>query len=209
MTQPIAIAGGGARTGAPAAVERDRRSLLRRGFGLGGAAIAASSIPLLLSVRDAFAQATGDAAILEQAINLEQTAVIAYDGVLDAGLLSSDALRIARRLRDHERRHAETLTTALTDLGGIPPAPPEGVDAVDNVVEGLGDLKTQAEAVEFLIELELAGVAAYNDAHGKLLEGRLLQTAASITAAEGQHLVVLRMLLGTDPVPDAFETGAR
>ena len=208
MTPPIAI-GGGAQTGELPTVERDRRSLLRQGVGLGGAAIAASSIPLLLSVRDAFAQATGDAAILEKAINLEQTAVIAYDAVLDAGLLSPEALRVARRLRDHERRHAETLTTALTDLGGIPPAPPEGVEAVDNVVEGLGDLKTQAQAVEFLIELELAGVAAYNDAHGKLLETRLLQTAASIMAAEGQHLVVLRMLLGADPVPDAFETGAR
>lgn len=207
--QRIVIADGAADSAEIAAFERDRRELLRRGFALGGAAIAASSIPLLLSVRDAFAQASGDAAVLEKAIILERTAVIAYDSVIDGDLLSPGALRVARRLRDHERQHAETLTTALTDLGGIAPAAPNGVEAVDKVVEGRGDVKTQAEAVEFLIELELAAVAAYHEAHGKLVETRLLQTAASIMASEGQHLVVLRMLVGADPVPAAFETGAR
>ena len=59
--------------------ERDRRELLRRGFTLGGAAIAASSIPLLWSVRNAFAQAEGDGAVLASAITLERVAVIAYD----------------------------------------------------------------------------------------------------------------------------------
>lgn len=208
MTQRIVIADGAADTEAVAAFERDRRELLRRGLALGGAAVAASAIPLLLSVRDAFAQASGDAAILEKAINLEQIAVVAYDTALSGGLLSPVALRVARRFRDHERQHAEMLTTALTDIGGVPPAAPRGVESVDQVVKGLGDVKTQADVVRFLIELELAGVAAYHDAHGRLLETRLLQTSASIMANEGQHLVVLRLLVRADPVPNAFETGA-
>lgn len=208
MTQPIAIVDGAAETAQVAAFERDRRDLLRRGWALGGAALAASSIPLLLSVRDAFAQATGDAAILEKAINLEQIAVIAYDTAIGGGLLAPAALAIARRFRDHEQQHAGALTTALTDLGGIAPAPPDGVADVDEVVKGLGDVKTQAGLVNVLIELELAAVAAYHDAHAKLLETRLLQTGASIMANEGQHLVVLRTLVGADPVPAAFETGA-
>lgn len=208
MTQRIVIADGAADTADVVAFERDRRELLRRGFALGGAAIAAASIPLLLATRDAFAQASGDAAVLEQAINLEQVAGIAYDTVIAGGLLSPAALRVAKRFREHEREHAKTLSTALTDLGGTPLAPPAGAADVDKVVKGLSEVRTQADVVNFLIELELAAVAAYHEAHGKLLETRLLQTSASIMANEGQHLVVLRKLVGADPVPNAFETGA-
>jgi rubrerythrin len=205
--QRIVIADGAADTDQVAAFERDRRELLRRGFALGGAAIAASSIPLLLSVRYAFAQTSGDVVILENAIDLEHVAVIVYDMAISGGLLSPAVLRIARRFRDHERQHADTLATALTDLGGTPPAPPKGAAPVDKVVKGLGDVKTQSDIANFAIELETAAVAAYHDAHVKLIEARLLQTAASIMANEGQHLVVLRRLVRKDPVPFAFETG--
>lgn len=207
MTPRITITDGAADTAEVAAFERDRRDLLRRGFALGGAAVAASSVPLLLSARDAFAQASGDAAILEQAIILEQVAVVAYDTAIGGGLLSAGALRTARRFRAHEQQHADTLTTALTDLGGTPPAQPKGLADVDKVVKGLADVKTQADVVNFMIELELTTVAAYHDAHAKLIETRLLQTCATIMASEGQHLVVLRTIVGTEPVPNAFETG--
>ena len=50
-------------------------------------------------------------------------------------------------------------------------------------------------------------VAAYYDAHRKLIAAGLLQTAASIMANEGQHLVVLRQAAGQAPVPNALETG--
>jgi hypothetical protein len=204
----IVIADGNAQTADVAAFERDRRALLRRGFAFGGAALAASSIPLLWSVRTAFADSKADAAILEQAITLERVTVLAYGMAIDSGLLSAAVLRIVRRVRAHEQEHAEALTTALTNLGsGTPPAPPRGVADVDKVVKGLGDVRSQAEIVTFAIELEMATVAAYFDAHAKLAEPRLLQTAASIMACEGQHLVALRRAAGKDPVPLAFETG--
>ncbi len=208
MTRRVPIADGDADTAQVAAFERDRRELLRRGFALGGAAIAASSVPLLLSARTAFAEARGDAAILQSAITLERVAVIAYDIAIGGRLLSPAMRRVARRFRDHEQRHADTLTTALTDLGGQPPEPPKGIDDVDEVVKGLRDARSQADLLAFFIELELAAVAAYHEAHAKLVEGRLLQTAASIMANEGQHLVVLRKAAGRDPLPRAFETGA-
>lgn len=207
MTPRIVIVDGDADSTQVAAFERDRRDLLRRGFALGGAAIAASSIPLLLSVRNAFAQASGDAAVLERAINLEQVAVIAYDTALATALVSAPVRRTVRRFRDHEQQHADALTTALTDLGGIAPAPPKGVADVDEVVGGLRDVRTQADLANFAIELESATIGAYHDAQLKFVEARLLQTAASIMANEGQHLVVLRTLAGSDPVPFAFETG--
>jgi rubrerythrin len=207
VTGRIAIVDGDADSASIAAFERDRRDLLRRGFALGGAAIAASSVPLLLSVRHAFAQTSGDAKILRSAINLEQVAVIAYDAALSGGLLTPAVTRIVRRLRAHEQQHVDALTTALTDLGGTPGAAPKGVADVEKVVKGLGDVRTQGDFVNFAIELETAAIAAYHDAHAKLVETRLLQTGASIMASEGQHLVVLRRLVHKDPIPHAFETG--
>ena len=207
----IVIADGAADSAAIAAFERERRALLRRGFALGGAAIGASSIPLLLAVRDAFAEADGegDEEILDRAITLERVAVLAYDHAIASGLLSPALLRVARRFRDHEREHAGALTTALTDLGGTPPPPPKGIADVDEVVEGLADATSQADLTTFAIELETATVAAYFDAHAEIVEGRVLQTAASIMANEGQHLVVLRRAAGKEPLPNAFESGER
>jgi rubrerythrin len=205
----IAVADGPADTAQVAAFERDRRQLLRRGLGLGGAAVAGSAIPLLLAVRNAFAESDTDGTILEQAITLERVAVLAYDTIVGNGLVSDRLERQMRLLRGHEQQHADVLTKALTDLGGTPPPAPSGVQDADKVVKGLGNVRTQADALSFAIELETAAVAAYHDAQAKLVEAKLLQTGASIAANEGQHLVVLRQAARRPPVPHALETGER
>lgn len=205
----LAIADGEVDSSEIAEFERDRRELLRHGLGLGGAAIAAASIPLLWSVRSAFAQDDEDGAVLQSAITLERVTVIAYDTVIGGGLLSPPVSGVLRGFRAQERQHADALTTALTDLGGTPPSPPEGVADVEKIVEGLEDVRSQADVLSFLIELETAAVAAYFDAHSKLGEAKLLQTGASIMANEGQHLVVLRRAAGRRLLPNAFETGKR
>jgi rubrerythrin len=205
----IAIADGRADTAQVAAFERDRRELIRRGLGLGGAVVAASAIPLLLTVRDAFADSDTDGTILEHAITLERVAALAYDTIIGRGLLSGRLERLVRLLRGHEQQHAAVLTKALTDLGATPPPEPSGVADVDKVVRGLGDLGSRADVLSFAIELETAAVAAYYDAHAKLVEAKLLQTGASIMADEGQHLVVLRQAARRPPVPHALETGKK
>jgi rubrerythrin len=205
----IAVADGAVDTAQVAAYERDRRELIRRGLGLGGAAVAGSAIPLLLAVRNAFAVSDTDATILEQAITLERVAVLAYDTIVGTGLLGGRLDRQLRVLRGHEQQHADVLTKALTDLGGTPPPAPSGVQDVDKLVKGLGAVRSQAEALTFAIELETAAVAAYHDAQAKLVEAKLLQTGASIAASEGQHLVVLRQAARRPPVPHALETGQR
>jgi hypothetical protein len=204
----IVVADGDADTAQIAAFERDRRALLRRGLALGGAAVAASSVPLLLAVRDAFAAGDEtDGTLLEKAITLERTMVLAYDHVVEGDLLSDKTL--APTLRTHERRHATSLQTALTDLGGKLPAEPVGVGAVDKLVKGLAGVRNEAQTLSFLIELETAAVAAYYDAQAKFIEARLLQSGASIMASEGQHLVLLRQAARLPPVPEALETGAK
>jgi rubrerythrin len=169
--------------------------------------VAASSIPLLWSVRNAFAAGDADGAILASAIRLERIAVLAYGVAIDSKLLDPGFAKVARRFRAHEQAHADALTTALTDLGGTPPPPPAAKD-IDSVVKGIGDVTSQADVAHFAIELELAAVAAYYDAQRKLIDAKLLQTGASIMANEAQHLVVLRQAVKRPPVPNAFETGA-
>jgi len=201
----VVVADGAADTAQIAAFERDRRALLRRGLALGGAAVAASSVPLLLAVRNAFADDETDATLLEKAITLERTLVLAYDRVIQDGFLRDEQL--APALREHERRHAATWVTALTDLGGQPPPEPAGPAAVDKLVKGLGDVHDEAQTLAFLIEIETAAVAAYYDAQAKFVQARLLQSGASIMGSEGQHLVLLRQAAKLAPVPEALETG--
>lgn len=206
MSGRIVVSDGDADTAQIAAFERDRRALLRRGLALGGAAVAASSVPLLLAVRSAFAAGDEtDATLLEKAITLERTLVLAYDRVIDDGFLRDE--RLAPALREHERRHAATWVKALTDLGGRPPPEPAGPAAVDKLVKGLGDVRDEAQTLAFLIELETAAVAAYYDAQARFVQARLLQSGASIMGSEGQHLVLLRQAGKLPAVPEALETG--
>ncbi|MGH2839309.1 MAG: ferritin-like domain-containing protein [Solirubrobacteraceae bacterium] len=205
--RPVTIVDGEADTAQVADFERDRRALLRRGIAAGGAVVAASSVPLLLSVRNAFAKQEGDLGILENAITLERVSVLAYETLIGGGLLSPRVERIAKLFAGQEQEHADSLVAAMTGLRGTVPAKPAGVGAIDDVAKGIGDLKSEADALAFAIELETAAVAAYYDAHRKLADGKLLQTGASIMANEGQHLVVLRQAAGKPRVPNALETG--
>lgn len=202
----IAIVDGEADTAQIVEFERGRRELLRRGLGLGGAMVAASSIPLLLSVRNAFAVTSSDGELLIGAIKLEQVAVLVYGRFGGGGLLSPGLRAVVRRFQGHEQLHANTLTKALTDLGGTPP-PKSTVADIDTVVKGIADVRSQRDVANFAIELELAAVAAYDDAQSKFIDAKLLQSGAAIMANEAQHLVVLRQSVQAPPVPNAFEIG--
>lgn len=201
---PIVIRDGEADTADVAAFESDRRELMRRGLVAGGVFISAASIPMLMNVRNAFAQANSDGEILVKAIGLEQTAVFAYDTAVKSGLLEGPQLEVAQLFGRHEQEHADALITALKSAGGRVPAKPTSPDQV----KGLGTVQSAEDIVRFAIELETSAVAAYYDAHSKLADAALLQAGAQIMANEGQHLVVLRQALGQAPVPNAFATGA-
>jgi rubrerythrin len=202
VTDRITIRDGEADTAVIAEYEATRRDAVRRGIVVGGAVLAATSIPGLLRVRNAFAQAEGDAGILQSAIGVELTAVVAYDAMAKSGLLDPRIEKVTQLFRDQEQEHADGLITALKELEGEAPPKPRPED-----IEGLGDIKSQTDILNFAVELENMAVAAYYDAHGRLEGSRLLQTAAQIMANEGQHLVVLRQALRKNPVPDAFERG--
>jgi len=204
MSDRTIIRDGDVDTPVVAEYEATRRDLMRRGLVVGGTVLAASSIPTLLNVRNAFAQGETDAQILEAAIGLEQTAVFAYTAAAASGKLDRGSTAAAKHFAKQEQEHADGLTTALQALNGTPPPKPTRPDQV----KGLAQAATSAAGiVKFAIELETMAVAAYYDAQQKLRDAKLLQTGASIMANEGQHLVVLRTVAKQNPVPYAFETG--
>lgn len=206
----LVVLDGDVDTAVVAEYEASRRDALRKGIGVGGAVLAAATIPGLLRVRNAFAQTpSGDVAIITSAVHLEQVAVLAYDTAVKSGVLKGDVLRTAMTFRDQEQAHATALAAALKGLGGTPQPAPTSVRDVDAVVPGLGKAKSVHAIATFAIELEMMAVAAYYEAHQKLQTAALLQTGSTIMANEGQHLALLRQVVKQNPVPDAFETGSR
>ena len=204
MSDRLSIRDGDVDTAVLARYERTRREALRAGLGAGAGVLAAATIPALLGVRSAFAQADGDAEVLLAAIRLEQTAMVAYGTAASSGLLDTPFLVTTRLLRGQEREHADALVAALGQLGGTAPPAPRAGD-----IAGLRGLGNQREVASFALELETMAVAAYYEAHQKLRAAALLRTSAQIMANEGQHLVLVRQAMNRPPVPDAFETGQR
>lgn len=206
MEDRIIIRDGDVDTAVIAGYEQSRRDLMRRGFAAGGAVVAATSIPFLLNATNAMAQATGDAAIVEGAIGLEQSAVFAYTAAAASGKLGP-ASAVAKFFAKQEQEHADALIAAQKKLGGKIPAKPTKPTDVPGLAKAAGG--NAADILRFAIELETMAVGAYYQAHGKLKSPELLSAGASIMANEGQHLVVLRQALKRNPVPDAFETGGK
>jgi hypothetical protein len=94
------------------------------------------------------------------------------------------------------------VTKTLRGIGGEPDPPAETIEA--------NDLKTRADSLEFLYEMESATLDAELSAVGKLSVDWPRPLIASMAANQAQRLVLLRRALGAKPlaaVPSAFETG--
>ena len=182
-----------------------RREAVRRGLVAGGALAAAATVPMLLRTRSAFAQAEDDTAIIEAAATAEIEAVVAYETMARSGLLRGPVADIIRLFGNQEEEHFNELVRLLEDMGGEEPEKPEAAD-----ISGLGGLVAEPQMLTFALELENGLIQEYVGAFENLKDPELLKTTAQIMSNEGQHLVMLRLALGADPVglvPSAFETG--
>ncbi|HEX5711761.1 MAG TPA: ferritin-like domain-containing protein [Solirubrobacterales bacterium] len=141
-----------------------------------------------------------DAETLNNVLSRELAAVRAYERTLP--LLRGEALAAAREFRAQEQEHADAVVKALRGLGE--PAEPK-----EEEIESEG-LRTQADALAFLYDVESVSVAYDLRALSHLTASWPRVLLASIAANQAQHLVVLRRLLGADPpesIPEAFEDG--
>jgi bacterioferritin (cytochrome b1) len=141
-----------------------------------------------------------DAGILNDVLARELAAVRAYDRTLP--LLRGEALARAREYRASEQEHSNAIVKALRGLGE--PAEPDAEEIESD------ELKTEAEALEFLYEVESVSVAYGLRAISHLTSPWPRSLLGSIVANQAQHLVALRRQLGADAagsIPEAFEDG--
>lgn len=175
--------------------------------------IAAAAAPVAVPAAALAArEPRGEVAILHDALELELLAVYVYDAAIKSGLIDARLLATIGTLREHEQQHADAIGASLEALGGALPAKPNAPEDADAILARrkatgrLESVTTREELLELAHEVEMLQVHAYVQAAGDVGDVRLMQTAASIAAAEGAHLVVLRGLLDREPVPAALES---
>jgi hypothetical protein len=141
-----------------------------------------------------------DAETLNNVLGRELAAVRAYERTLP--LLHGPALSSAREFRAQEQEHTNAVVKALRGLG-------EKAEPEEEEIES-AELKTQAEALAFLYEVESVSVAYDLRAISHLTAAWPRVLLGSIAANQAQHLVLLRRALGADAagsIPEAFEDG--
>ena len=167
--------------------------------------LAGAAAPLALAAAPALANGPPkelSKAALTAALELEQTAIVAYEAIANSGVLSTMAAAALREFLDQDRQHAQQLAMALQGLGAKPPIPPRRAD-----IPGLAAVTDERAAARFAIALELRTIAAYQTAVHEVGDSNVVRTMAGAMGTDGQQLVVLRQLIRAEPVPTAFETG--
>jgi hypothetical protein len=141
-----------------------------------------------------------DVGVLNEILARQLAAVEAYGEALPA--LRGAELATAREFRSQEQEHVDATTKTLRGLDGVADPPAETIES--------DGLETPEDAWRFLYELESATIDAELNAVGRLTIGWPRPLVASMAANQAQRLVVIRRMLGAEPleiVPEAFETG--
>jgi Ferritin-like domain len=147
------------------------------------------------------AEREADVAVLSQVLSRQLGVVAAYERVLHG--LGRPDLATARLFRAQEQEHLDATIKTLRGLGGEVKAEPEEIES--------SGLRSRADYVEFLYEMESATIGAELGAIAKLSTPSARTVLASTVANQAQHLVLLRRELGAKPldtVPAPFENGS-
>lgn len=180
-----------------------RRQLVARALAVGGLGTAGPTVASLLGAAQSHAAATPrtDADLLYELLAVELLVAVVYTKVIQTGVLSARADRLADELLVHEQAHARVLTLALRNRGGIPPTSPESTSAIDDLLAAthvsgsLAKLKDERDCIHLLLDMETVAEGAYYKAMSMLRNPHLLRTGAEIMASEAQHYTVLSRVL--------------
>lgn len=146
-------------------------------------------------------RAGSGAGLLNSIVALENAAVAAWAAIGE--VLTGDARRYSRTIRERELRHAERIGDLVTELGGTPP---EG-RPTDEYAPSFPRMNDEADALRFARDLEERLLRAYLDALRSLPDPGQRRAAAEIAAEEAHDLAVVHVLAGEPAAPRAFVTG--
>jgi Ferritin-like domain len=151
-----------------------------------------------------FAGARTDSAMLKAGLWAEEVAALAYAAAADGPLTGAERAQ-AQRFAAHEREHAEVFETLLFALT-VPVREHAGEADLQAVAPGLRRAGREA-ALQRLLELEEATIAAHQSLGRRLEALDALRSVATVMAGAAQHLVVIRRALEDEPVTRTFESG--
>jgi hypothetical protein len=149
----------------------------------------------------AAAEKEADAEVLNEILARQEAAVLAYDHALHG--LGGHSLATARLFRVQEQEHVDGILKSLRSLVAEADPPSESIES--------DGLKSEAEYLTFLYELESGTIGAELAAIANLTTPSARTMLATTVANQAQHLVLLRRELGAKPaetVPAPFESGA-
>jgi hypothetical protein len=139
-----------------------------------------------------------DVALLQQALDLEHTAIAAYTAGIP--LLPKPARTAAQQFLSQEFSHAAELSLLIRHGGGKPNPPLPSYD--------LGRPRGPQDVLGLLHELERQMISRYLHVLPSLGPGPVRATIAAMLANEAQHISILRPALGRPAVPAPFVTSA-
>ena len=133
----------------------------------------------------------------------EQATSVAFEAIANSDVIGEEHVETLRVLLGHARAHVRELERLLeSQTGEDPPLPPTRTQ-----IEGLDDLEDEREALRLALRLEERAIALHLDAIRLYRNPSMLRLIAGTMASDAQHLVLLRSLLGEEPVPAPFERG--
>jgi len=172
-----------------------RRTLVGRGLAGAGAAALPGSLIAAATAQAQNAEGDAQTDALERLIVLEQAAELAYSLAAEEGDVPAQAKSLFEELSIHAEDHATAFSEAMDQLVVDPPeadSDPEEYESLD----GFDPAADENDLLEFLIDLELGLIEAYEEDQADLDEPDLARSAAQIAASHAQALVALRLLAG-------------
>jgi hypothetical protein len=139
-----------------------------------------------------------DIEILERALDLERRTVAAYIACIP--LLTRLQRKAFREFLNEELQHTGELASLIKAAGAI--APPRADSyPIGHASDGPG-------ALAILHSLEALQISSYLDWIPRLSPGPVRAAVASILNVDAEHLAMVRLSQGQNPVPGPFVTGS-
>lgn len=143
--------------------------------------------------------AQSDIQLLGALLELERRTVAAY--IAGIPLLDRPHAHAAQQFLNEELQHTGQLIALINGLGGRQSPRATSYD--------IGHPSDDAEVLALLHSLEALQIAGYLRAIPRLAPGPVRSAVASILTVDAQHISMLRLAQGQDPVPSPFVTGAQ